>query len=113
MNNTLGITKVTVAVPEAAVETLKNWAAFLCSELEKDAQAGWIISEPLPESDRPGRALRAARLRVDLTQQALAEKIGVPQAHISQYERNTRKIPLLKAKALAAILKTSEEYFLN
>jgi transcriptional regulator with XRE-family HTH domain len=73
----------------------------------------WVVSQPLPPEIRAGELLRAARLHADMTQTELAERIKVPPSHISQYERNIRKIPQPKAKMLADILETSEEYFLG
>ncbi|WP_296934878.1 helix-turn-helix transcriptional regulator [uncultured Desulfovibrio sp.] len=100
-------------VPRAAANTFKQLASFLCSNQQEGADDGWVVSTPLPSAVRPGRLLKAARLRAEMTQQKLAQEINVPQAHISQYERNERKIPYPKAIALAKILKTSSEYFVN
>lgn len=72
----------------------------------------WLDAKPLPFAIRPGKLLRAARLRADLTQKELAAQLGVPQSHISQYEKNKRKIPADKARELAGILETQAEYFL-
>lgn len=105
--------EVCVKIPRAAANTFMQLASFLCSQQQVGADDGWVVSSPLPSSIRPGRLLKAARLRAEMTQQKLAEEIKVPQAHISQYERNERKIPYPKAIALAGILKTSPEYFVN
>ena len=107
--------QITLNVPSEAVEPLINLINILCSHnrfIEYKESSEFIKSEPLPDNLKNGILLRAARLRADLTQKELAKKIGVPQSHISQYEKNIRKIPLQKAKELANILNTSEEYFI-
>lgn len=68
---------------------------------------------PLPESERVGRMLKGLRLREGMTQIQLAEAIGVPQSHISKYEKNRRTIPPAKAEELATLLHTVPGYFLN
>lgn len=68
---------------------------------------------PLPESKRVGRMLKGLRLREGMTQLQLAKAIGVPQSHISEYEKNKRTIPPAKAEELATLLHTVPGYFLN
>lgn len=69
------------------------------------------IAPPVPEKERTGRMLKGLRLRAEMTQKQLAECIGVPQSHISQYENNTRAIPKEKAGELAKVLNTVETHF--
>lgn len=107
-----GLVQVTVSVPRAAASAFVELASVFCDCMAESENVEWKISHPLPEKTRVGKLLRAARLRADLTQEKLAKMINVPQAHISQYERNKRKIPPMKAKQLAKTLHTSEEYFL-
>lgn len=111
MNNTCALVPLTINVPAHAVGTIQNLVRILCGQSAADEKKNWVDSQPLPDNVRPGKLLRAARLRADMTQKELALKIGVPQTHISQYEKNKRKIPPQKAKELAALLETAEEYF--
>ena len=78
---------------------------------EEDAE-GCVVIPPIPERERIGVLLRGARLRAGLTQKALARAIGVPQSHISEYEKNRRPIPRAKAEELARVLKTVPTHFL-
>ncbi len=55
--------------------------------------------------------LRGARLRAGLTQSPLAEKIGVPQGRISEYEKSRRNGPPAKAAELAAVLPAVAGHF--
>lgn len=104
---------ITIQVPQKAVEPILTLVNLLFNSMNNNEEDTCIESKPLADEIRPGKLLRAARLRADLTQKELALKIGVPQTHISQYEKNKRKIPMQKAKQLANILNTSEKYFLN
>lgn len=72
-----------------------------------------VILPPLPEKERVGRLLRAARLRAEMTQKQLAEAVGVPQSHVSEYEKNIRPIPKDKVKKLSKLLKTVPEHFIR
>lgn len=70
-----------------------------------------IVVPPMPEEEHSGKMLKGLRLREGLTQAFLARAIGVPQSHISAYERNTRPIPKDKAVKLAEILHSVPENF--
>jgi transcriptional regulator with XRE-family HTH domain len=41
-----------------------------------------------------------------MIQKELAEAIGVPQSHVSEYEKNKRRIPAGKVEGLAKLLKS-------
>lgn len=43
-----------------------------------------------------GEAIREARLAAGLTQVELAQRVGIPQSHVSRYERGER-IPTLQS----------------
>lgn len=70
-----------------------------------------IIVPPMAENERPGKMLKGLRLREELTQAQLAKYIGVPQSHISAYEKNARPIPKEKAEKLAEVLHSVPENF--
>ena len=52
----------------------------------------------------PGYYLRLYRHRADLTQAALADKVGLLQHHLSEMEHNKRALGKANAKKLAKIL---------
>ncbi len=60
---------------------------------------------PIPEAERPGRMLRAARSKEGVTQSQLARMTGIPQRHISEMEHGKRSIGKERAKQLAEVLK--------
>lgn len=55
--------------------------------------------------ETPGYFLRVYRHRADLTQAALAKKVDIRQAHLSEMENNKRPIGKGNARKLAGILK--------
>lgn len=71
------------------------------------------IEKDVPLAGTPAGALRAYRLREDLTQAQLAEKSGIAQGHISAMEKGTRAIGLKSAKTLAKVLNCRWERLLN
>lgn len=74
------------------------------------------VNDVFPElgdnQKRPGTILAGLRQRENLTQVKLANKIGVPQSHISQMEHGTRPIGKQMAKRIAKVLKTDYRIFL-
>ena len=67
---------------------------------------------PIPDAERPGRMLRAARNKEALTQLQLAQMTGIPQRHISEMEHGKRAIGKERAKKLAEALKIDYHVFL-
>lgn len=71
--------------------------------------------EAFPEhkkEDLPAVSIRAARCREGLTQKAVADLSGIPQAHISLMERGRMVIGVTRAKRLAKALNTGYKVFL-
>lgn len=56
------------------------------------------------QSNRIGNLLSAARLKANLSQSQLADKLGVRQNMISDYERGKRRLSPAMAKRIAEIL---------
>ena len=76
-----------------------------------DERVARILVPPMAANERPGKMLKGLRLREELTQAQLAKAIGVPQGHISAYEKNARPIPREKAAKLAEVLHSVPENF--
>ncbi|MDR2934646.1 MAG: helix-turn-helix domain-containing protein [Candidatus Adiutrix sp.] len=91
-------------------EGLSKLVAKLGGELVIDDEV--VTVPPMPEEERVGRMLRGLRLRAGMTQKELAAAIGVPQSHVSEYEKSKRAIPRGKARELAKVLKTVTANFL-
>jgi ribosome-binding protein aMBF1 (putative translation factor) len=56
------------------------------------------------QSNRIGNLLAGARLKANLSQAQLAEKLGIRQNMISDYERGKRRLSPAMAKRIAKIL---------
>ena len=61
------------------------------------------------ERNRVGNLLAGARLKAGLTQNQLAEKLGIRQNMISDYERGRRTYSDAMAKRLSEVLEVREE----
>ena len=61
------------------------------------------------EKNRIGNLLAGARLKAGLTQAQVAERVGVRQNMISDYERGRRRFSPSMAKGLSKVLKVKEE----
>ena len=86
--------------------------AILTSEEETEEEYVSIESTEYwreMEKNRIGNLLAAARLNACLTQAQLAEKLGIRQNMISDYERGRRTYSDAMAKRLAKVLKVKEE----
>ena len=66
-----------------------------------------VLSEPTS-----GQALKGARTKESMTQAALAERVGIPQRHISEMENGKRPVGKKNARILAEALKVDYRLFL-
>ena len=57
--------------------------------------------------------LKKARVDADLSQQAVANKLGKPQSYISKIESGERRLDVAEMKKIAAIYKKDTNYFLK
>lgn len=62
------------------------------------------------EKNRIGNLLAGARLKAGLTQAELAEKLGIRQNMVSDYERGRRKYSDAMARRLSETLQVKEEH---
>jgi transcriptional regulator with XRE-family HTH domain len=68
---------------------------------------------PMPELDRGGKMLKGLRLRAGFTQAEIADALGIPQSHISEFERDKRSIPFKHARKLAELLQSIPSHFMQ
>lgn len=81
--------------------------------MDSDQTIPW--REMFPEyrdEDIPGVCLRGVRRREGMTQAELAQRIGIPQRHISEMEHGKRPIGKEMAKRLGAALNIGYKVFL-
>jgi len=57
--------------------------------------------------------LKKARVEADLSQQAVADKLGKPQSYISKIESGERRLDVAEMKKFAAIYNKTADYFLK
>jgi ribosome-binding protein aMBF1 (putative translation factor) len=62
------------------------------------------------EKNRIGNLLAGARLKAGLTQAQLADKLGIRQNMVSDYERGRRRYSDAMAKRISQALKVNEEH---
>ncbi|TIH11393.1 XRE family transcriptional regulator [Marinifilum sp. JC120] len=94
-------------------ESLAFWrlAGLEVRELNEDGDELFSVEEVFGESST-GRLLRGARYKEDLTQQQLADKIGIARRHISEMENDKRPIGKAMAKRLGEALNVGYKVFL-
>jgi Predicted transcriptional regulators len=68
---------------------------------------------PMPELERGGKMLKGLRQRAGLTQKQVADALGLPQSHISEFEKNKRSVPYKHAKKLAVLLQSIPSHFMT
>lgn len=105
------ISNANLSIPVENFELIAALVAKLGGSLERQDDAVITVA-PMPENERSGRMLKGLRLRAEMTQKEVAEAINVPQSHVSEYEKNKRRIPTGKAKELAKLLKSVPSNFL-
>jgi transcriptional regulator with XRE-family HTH domain len=79
----------------------------------KRSEAGDEATAPDPRYASMGARLRQAREFLGLSQEAVAESLGVPRASVSAMESGRRKVSSLELKDLARLYKRPMEFFLN
>ena len=86
--------------------------------VKQDDDEGWVDVDDLDwfkeavAKETPGSNLRFYRKLVGMTQQGLAEKLGMSKHHISDMENNRRAISKKTAKELAKLFKVSPARFI-
>ena len=61
---------------------------------------------------KPGAILKGARLKEGFSQKKLADKLGIPQSHISEMEHGKRPIGKRMSQRLSKILNVTYKIFL-
>ncbi len=71
-----------------------------------------LFKEELTKYGEAGLMLRGSRLKAELTQKELADKLEISQNHISEMENGKRPIGKVMALRLAKVFKTDYRKFL-
>ena len=86
-----------------ATKSFLRLAGHEVREINDEGEELFSVEEVFPDR-HPGKLLRGARVREDLTQAQLAEKAGLKPHHISEMENRKRPIGKDVAKRLAEAL---------
>jgi len=71
-----------------------------------------VFKDRITKYGEPALSLRGGRGKEDMTQQELADELGICQHHISEMENGKRSIGKAMAKRLAEIFKVDYRVFL-
>ena len=102
--------RIEISLQGEQVDELIEWIRkkFEVSILTSDSSDSIAVEETdfwkEMQSNRIGNLLAGARLKAGLSQVQLAEKLGVRQNMISDYERGKRRLSQSMAKRIAKIL---------
>ena len=81
--------------------------------MDKLNREGENILSPDDEQERLGQRLKEAREYFGLSQESVADQLGIPRASISALEGGKRKVSGLELKQMARLYRQSVEYFLG
>lgn len=93
------------------IQTALNESGDKVREINEDGEELFTSDEVFPEG-YPGMALQGLRVKEDLTQAELAERIGATQHRISEMETGKRPISVEMAKRIGAAFNISYKVFL-
>ncbi len=95
----------TYLLPRVIAEELE---AYIDSQVNRERiSASSLFPAVFDSVQGPATALRGLRLREELTQKQLADKLGIRQHHLSEMEHGKRPIGKEMAKRLAEVLNTN------
>ena len=103
--------RIEISLQGEHVDELIEWISkkFEVSILTSDNSESIAVEETdfwkEMQSNRIGNLLSGARLKANLSQAQLAEKLGIRQNMISDYERGKRRLSPSMAKRIAKILR--------
>ena len=98
-------------IPINKINEIKKIMASYGAEETREESKSVSWKKVYPDFN-PSIALRGARKRENLTQQALAKLMGINQTHISEMENRKRPIGKEMARRLAVILNVDYRIFL-
>lgn len=99
-------------VPKGCAESVERLLEGY--EVNQEQSVGWQVpvQDIIKTHSEPGAALRGARIKEDLSQSAVAAKLGIPPSNISEMESGKRPIGKNMAKRLSKILNIDYRVFL-
>ena len=98
-------------VVEQALNSLLALVKHKVRPVNEDGDELYTFEEVFPEA-HPGMAVRGFRNRDGLTQEELAERLGVAQTRVSELESGKRRISIAMAKRLGTVFGVPYRAFL-
>ena len=102
------MTHAHIAVPPDCLGLLTELVTKLGGQVMSESSA-----DSIPSLERGGKMLKGLRQRAGLTQKQVADALGIPQSHISEFERDRRNIPYKHAQTLATLFHAVPSYFMR
>jgi DNA-binding XRE family transcriptional regulator len=115
-----GFTEInfSVKVPDADVPLVESALQGVLALVRKSfrpvneyGEEVYTVDEVFPERT-PGMLIRGLRGKNEMTQEELADKLGVAQTRVSELESGKRSISLAMAKRLASVFSVTHKMFL-
>jgi addiction module HigA family antidote len=110
--------EIMLTVPTAVADDICNiilnvleFAGHNVRRINEEGEELFTIKEAFPDG-HPGMVLHGARLREEMTQAELAEKLNITQNRVSEMESGKRNISKNMALKLAKFFDTSYRVFL-
>jgi ribosome-binding protein aMBF1 (putative translation factor) len=102
-------------VPQDRAESVvRLLETFEVNNNDEEGTVPWqtAVQELVDKYSLPGASLRGARMKENLSQTAVAAKLGIPPSNISEMESGKRPIGKAMAKRLAKVLRIDYRVFL-
>ena len=100
-----------IAVPADCLALVSALVTRLGGQVKSGASFDAFLA--MPEMERGGKMLKGLRQRAGLTQKEIANALGLPQSHISEFEKDKRNIPYKHAQKLALLLQSLPSHFMK
>jgi plasmid maintenance system antidote protein VapI len=93
------------------IDGVLKLAGHTVRQINEDGEELYSAAEVFPEA-HPGMALRGLRVKEDITQKELAERLGIKQHRVSEMEKGVRSISVDMAKRIGEAYNVSYKVFL-
>ena len=106
--------KVPIANAALVEEALKGVLALAgqsVSPVNENGDEVYTVEEAFPDGN-PGMLIRGLRGKNEMTQEELADRLGIAQTRVSELESSKRSISVAMAKRLAGVFDVTYKMFL-
>jgi addiction module HigA family antidote len=93
-----------------AIRSILKLTGHQVRHVNDEGEELYTFEEVFPDA-HPGKIVRGFRVREDITQEELAQRLGIAQTRVSELESGKRPISRNMAKRLADVFNTSPKVF--